>query len=199
MNCPSHMTLFNTQMHSYRDLPLRYAEFATLYRYEKSGELNGLTRVRSLTQDDCHIFCTPEQIESEFTLALKLIRETLQRYGFDGLLCPAVPARRRPGKQVCPGRRAVDLAEDALRRALDANSVQYVEATGRGGVLRPQSRLPDARRAGPRVADFHHSSGLHSACAAWLLIYRRRQPPAHAGRPAPGRDGVHRAVFGHLD
>ena len=68
MNCPSHMTLFNTGLHSYRDLPLRYAEFATLYRYEKSGELNGLTRVRSLTQDDCHIFCTPEQIESEFTL-----------------------------------------------------------------------------------------------------------------------------------
>ena len=69
MNCPSHMILFNAEPHSYRDLPLRYAEFATLYRYEKSGELNGLTRVRSLTQDDAHIFCTPDQIQQEFELA----------------------------------------------------------------------------------------------------------------------------------
>ena len=97
MNCPSHMTLFNTGLHSYRDLPLRYAEFATLYRYEKSGELNGLTRVRSLTQDDCHIFCTPEQIEAEFMLALRLIRETLDPLRLHGLPRPLVPARRQPG------------------------------------------------------------------------------------------------------
>ena len=65
MNCPSHMTLYNEMgMHSYRELPLRFAEFATLYRYEKSGELSGLTRVRALTQDDCHIFCTEEQIQA---------------------------------------------------------------------------------------------------------------------------------------
>src|ERR1700682_398860 len=82
MNCPSHMILYNSQHHSYRDLPLRFAEFATLYRYEKSGELSGLTRVRALTQDDCHIFCTEEQVESEFSLALRLIREVLNRYGF---------------------------------------------------------------------------------------------------------------------
>ena len=64
MNCPSHMTLFKEMgRHSYRELPMRFAEFATLYRYEKTGELTGLTRVRSLTQDDCHTFCTPEQIE----------------------------------------------------------------------------------------------------------------------------------------
>jgi threonyl-tRNA synthetase len=82
MNCPSHMTLFNQQLHSYRELPLRYAEFATLYRYEKSGELSGLTRVRSLTQDDCHIFCTEEQIGGEFGRALDLITEILDTYGF---------------------------------------------------------------------------------------------------------------------
>ena len=83
MNCPSHMTLFREMgRHSYRELPMRFAEFATLYRYEKTGELTGLTRVRALTQDDCHIFCTEEQIESEFTLALQLIREVLDRYRF---------------------------------------------------------------------------------------------------------------------
>ena len=82
MNCPSHMTLYKAELHSYRDLPLRYAEFATLYRYEKSGELNGLTRVRALTQDDCHIFCTPDQVQDEFGRALDLISEVLDAYGF---------------------------------------------------------------------------------------------------------------------
>ena len=69
--------------HSYRELPLRFAEFATLYRYEKSGALSGLTRVRSLTQDDCHVFCTEDQIQEEFARALQLIREVLDTYGFD--------------------------------------------------------------------------------------------------------------------
>ncbi len=84
MNCPSHMTLFKEMgRHSYRELPLRFSEFATTYRYEKSGELTGLTRVRALTVDDCHIFCTPEQIEQEFSLALQLIQEVLDRYRFN--------------------------------------------------------------------------------------------------------------------
>src|ERR687884_785192 len=82
MNCPSHMTLYNSRSHSYRDLPLRYAEFATLYRYEKSGELTGLTRVRSLTQDDAHVFCTEDQVQEEFARALQVIREVLDTYGF---------------------------------------------------------------------------------------------------------------------
>ena len=82
MNCPSHMTLYNEMgVHSYRDLPLRFAEFATLYRYELSGALSGLTRVRALTQDDCHIFCTEEQIREEFSRCLRLITEVLGTYG----------------------------------------------------------------------------------------------------------------------
>ena len=86
MNCPSHMTLFREMgRHSYRELPLRFAEFATLYRYEKTGELTGLTRVRALTQDDCHTFCTEDQIGSEFTRSLHLIQEVLGRYRFTGL------------------------------------------------------------------------------------------------------------------
>ena len=139
MNCPSHMTLFNTQMHSYRDLPLRYAEFATLYRYEKSGELNGLTRVRSLTQDDCHIFCTPDQIESEFTLALRLIRETLQRYGFDDYYVRLSLRDDDPESKFVQDTERWTLAEDALRRALDANAVQYVEAQGEAAFYGPKA------------------------------------------------------------
>jgi threonyl-tRNA synthetase len=82
MNCPSHMTLYNEMgVHSYRELPLRFAEFATLYRYEMSGTLSGLTRVRALTQDDCHIFCTEAQIQEEFSRCLRLITEVLRTYG----------------------------------------------------------------------------------------------------------------------
>ena len=139
MNCPSHMTLFNTQMHSYRDLPLRYAEFATLYRYEKSGELNGLTRVRSLTQDDCHIFCTPEQIEAEFTLALKLIRETLQRYGFDDYYVRLSLPDDNPDSKFVKDDEKWSLAETALRSALDANGIDYVAASGEAAFYGPKA------------------------------------------------------------
>jgi threonyl-tRNA synthetase len=139
MNCPSHMTLFNAQMHSYRDLPLRYAEFATLYRYEKSGELSGLTRVRSLTQDDCHIFCTPDQIESEFSLALKLIRETLARYGFEDYYVRLSLRDEDPDSKYVKDDERWTLATDALRRALDANEVQYVEAKGEAAFYGPKA------------------------------------------------------------
>ncbi len=66
MNCPHHCEIYKTAPRSYRDLPIRYAEFGTVYRYEQSGELHGLTRVRSFTQDDAHLFCTPDQLKQEF-------------------------------------------------------------------------------------------------------------------------------------
>lgn len=138
MNCPSHMTLFNAQLHSYRDLPLRYAEFATLYRYEKSGELNGLTRVRSLTQDDCHIFCTEEQIESEFALALKLIHEVLGRYGFDNYRVRLSLRGENGGKYVADDDKWTR-ATNALRRALQANNVEFFEAPGEAAFYGPKA------------------------------------------------------------
>lgn len=139
MNCPSHMTLFNTQMHSYRDLPIRYAEFATLYRYEKSGQLNGLTRVRSLTQDDCHIFCTPEQVEEEFGRALDLIREVLDTYGFDDYRVQlSLPDLSDTAKYV-DDREKWELAEAALRRSLDAKGVQYTPMTGEAAFYGPKA------------------------------------------------------------
>ncbi|NDJ76282.1 MAG: threonine--tRNA ligase [Chloroflexi bacterium] len=73
MNCPHHIHIYKDDLHSYRDLPLRVAEFGTVYRYEKSGELHGLTRVRGFTQDDAHIFCTPEQLEDEFIAVIDLV------------------------------------------------------------------------------------------------------------------------------
>ncbi len=138
MNCPSHMTLYNEMgKHSYRELPLRFAEFATLYRYEKRGELSGLTRVRALTQDDCHIFCTEDQIESEFTLALKLIRHVLDTYRFKDYRV-RLSLRGNTGKYVQDDEKW-DRATRALRAALDANHVEYFVAEGEAAFYGPKA------------------------------------------------------------
>lgn len=81
MNCPHHIQIYKDELRSYRDLPIRYAEFGTVYRYEKSGELHGLTRVRGFTQDDAHIFCTPEQLEEEFLKVADLVEFILNSVG----------------------------------------------------------------------------------------------------------------------
>jgi threonyl-tRNA synthetase len=83
MNCPFHILIYADKQHSYRDLPVRLGELGTVYRYERSGVLNGLFRVRGFTQDDAHIFCTPEQIENEIVDCLQFAVDTLTTYGFD--------------------------------------------------------------------------------------------------------------------
>ena len=137
MNCPSHMTLYNAQPHSYRDLPLRYAEFATLYRDEKSGQLIGLTRVRALTQDDCHIFCTPDQIQDEFALALTLVRTALDTYGLsDYRVALSLPGSDdKLNEEAEQWERAVE----ALRRALDASGLAYDEEEGEAAFYGPKA------------------------------------------------------------
>ena len=139
MNCPSHMILFNAEPHSYRDLPLRYAEFATLYRYEKSGELSGLTRVRSLTQDDAHIFCTPAQIQEEFELALSLVREALETYGLsDYRVALSLPDTGGNGKFV-DAPEQWEQAVTALRAAMDASGLEYAEEEGEAAFYGPKA------------------------------------------------------------
>ncbi len=138
MNCPSHMTLFKEMgRHSYRELPMRFAEFATLYRYEKTGELTGLTRVRALTQDDCHTFCTEEQIGDEFTRSLNLIREVLGRYRFTDYKV-RLSLRGEGGKYV-EDEEKWSKAEAALRKSLDENGVDYFEATGEAAFYGPKA------------------------------------------------------------
>jgi threonyl-tRNA synthetase len=138
MNCPSHMSLFKEMgIHSYRDLPMRFAEFATLYRFEDRGTLNGLTRVRSLTQDDCHIFCRPDQIEQEFGLALMLIQEVLGTYQFTDYRV-RLSLRGGGGKFIADDE-AWDLAEDALRSALMRFEVDYFEAPGEAAIYGPKA------------------------------------------------------------
>ena len=139
MNCPVHMTLYNAGLHSYRELPLRYAEQATLYRYEKSGQLGGLTRVRSLTQDDCHIFCTREQVSEEVGRVLELVRTLLATYGLTDFRYEfSLPGGE--GKFV-DDPEAWSAAVDALRSALDAAGVDYVEQEGEAAFYGPKADL----------------------------------------------------------
>ena len=139
MNCPSHMTLYNTELHSYRELPLRYAEYATLYRYERSGQLSGLTRVRALTQDDCHIFCTPEQLPAEFRGVLELVQTLLGTYGLDDFRFQlSLPGGE--GKYV-EDAEAWQAAIVALRAAMDEAGVEFVEEEGEAAFYGPKADL----------------------------------------------------------
>jgi threonyl-tRNA synthetase len=138
MNCPSHMTLYKEMgLHSYRELPLRFAEFATLYRYEKTGELMGLFRVRAVTQDDCHIFCTPDQIQEEFARALAVIQEVLDWYHFSDYHVQ-LSLRGEEGKYVKDDEKW-ERAEAALRSALDASGVAYEEEEGEAAFYGPKA------------------------------------------------------------
>ncbi len=86
MNCPHHCEIYNDKPHSYKDLPIRYAEFGTVYRYEQSGELHGLTRVRGFTQDDAHIFCTPDQVKEEFKKVMEIVMKIFKALDFDDFI-----------------------------------------------------------------------------------------------------------------
>lgn len=138
MNCPSHMTLYKEMgLHSYRELPMRFSEFATLYRYEKRGELSGLTRVRALTQDDCHTFCRPDQIEEEFSLSLQLIREVLNTYKFTDYRV-RLSLRGATGKYVQDDEKW-EKATAALKAALDKNEVAYDAVEGEAAFYGPKA------------------------------------------------------------
>src|SRR5437660_779867 len=139
MNCPHHITLYKTQMHSYRELPVRYAEFATLYRYEKPGVLTGLARVRSLTQDDAHVFLRPDQIQEEFNRAIDLTLEVFNTYGLTDYWI-ALSLRDPNNKQDYAGSDEVwEQAERALREAVDNRGIQYREMIGEAAFYGPKT------------------------------------------------------------
>ena len=134
MNCPGHVQIFNTGLHSYRDLPIRYGEFGGCHRNEPSGALHGIMRVRAFTQDDGHIFCTPEQIEPEVTAFHRQAMKVYTDFGFDNI---ALKIALRPDKRI--GTDEVwDRAEAALRAALSAAGVQWEELPGEGAFYGPK-------------------------------------------------------------
>ncbi|TVP66918.1 MAG: threonine--tRNA ligase [Leptolyngbya sp. LCM1.Bin17] len=134
MNCPFHVLTYQHQLHSYRELPLRWAELGTVYRYERSGVLHGLMRVRGFTQDDAHVFCLPEQVSDEILAVLDLTEQILSDFGFAEY---EVNLSTRPAKSV--GADAMwELATNALRQALDRKGWAYVTDEGGGAFYGPK-------------------------------------------------------------
>jgi threonyl-tRNA synthetase len=137
MNCPFHIQIFRTRLRSYRDLPLRWGELGTVYRYERSGVLHGLARVRGFTQDDAHIFCTPEQVEEEIQQAVDFGLFLMRAFGFNDY---KIYLSTRPEKSVGDPEHW-DTATQALRRALESRGLPYEVDEGGGAFYGPKIDL----------------------------------------------------------
>ena len=134
MNCPGHVQIFNSGLHSYRDLPLRLAEFGSCHRNEPSGALHGIMRVRGFTQDDAHIFCREDQIEQEVADFIVMLQKCYADFGFNDVL---VKLSTRPEKRVGSDE-SWDVAEAALAAALDKNKLAYGLQPGEGAFYGPK-------------------------------------------------------------
>ena len=134
MNCPGHIMIYQTRKHSYRDLPLRYAELGTVYRYERSGVLHGMERVRGFTQDDSHIFCTREQLLDEVLGILDLMDFLLKAFGYEYVCYLAT----RPREKYLGSDEEWAFATDALRQALDRRGLPYEVDEGGGAFYAPK-------------------------------------------------------------
>jgi threonyl-tRNA synthetase len=137
MNCPFHIEIFKSHLRSYRDLPKRYAEYGTVYRYERSGVLHGLTRVRGFTQDDAHIFCRPDQVEEEISRALEFSLYVLRSMGLTDFKAylSTIP-EKYVGDQA-----DWEMATEALRRAIEAHGLSYEIDEGGGAFYGPKIDL----------------------------------------------------------
>ena len=138
MNCPHHCEIYNAKPFSYKELPKRYAEFGTVYRYEQSGELHGLTRVRGFTQDDAHIFCTPDQLNEEFQNVIDLVLYVFGSLGFENFSTQvSIRDPENPEKYI--GSSEVwDKAEQAIINAANAKGLNYIIETGEAAFYGPK-------------------------------------------------------------
>jgi len=133
MNCPGHICIYESHQRSYRDLPIRYAEFGTVYRYERSGVLHGMLRVRGFTQDDAHVFCTKEQIENEIARLLDLVDEMLKTFGYPY----TIELSTMPDKALGSPEQW-QWAENTLSRVLDSRTQEYTVDAGGGAFYGPK-------------------------------------------------------------
>jgi len=188
MNCPGHVLVFNSDMRSYRDLPLRYGEFGSCHRNEPSGALHGVMRVRAFTQDDGHIFCSEEQIQSECTAFNRLALDVYKDFGFTDI---AIKLALRPEKRLGSDD-TWDRAENALREALKACAVEWVELPGEGAFY------------GPKI-EYHlkDSLGRSWQCGTMQVDYSM---PAQLSAEYVAEDNtrkvpvmLHRAIVGSLE
>jgi threonyl-tRNA synthetase len=188
MNCPMHILIYSSRGRSYRELPLRLFEFGTVYRYEKSGVVHGLTRARGFTQDDSHIFCTPEQLEGELASLLQFVVGLLRDFGLTDF---EAELSTRPGKYVGELSEWAE-AEAALKHALDVSGLPYVVAEGEGAFYAPK-------------IDVHVKDAIGRR---WQLstLQVDFQLPGRFGIEYQAADGtrqrpymIHRALFGSIE
>jgi threonyl-tRNA synthetase len=188
MNCPGHVQIFNSDLRSYRDLPLRYGEFGFCHRNEASGALHGIMRVRGFVQDDGHIFCTPDQIESEVTAFNRLALSVYKDFGFENI---SLRLALRPEKRI--GSDEIwDRAEGALRAALKASGTEWTELPGDGAFY------------GPKIDyNFKDSLGRTWTCGTMQVDFMM---PERLGAEYVAEDNMrripvmlHRAIVGSLE
>jgi threonyl-tRNA synthetase len=189
MNCPSHCLIYASRKRSYRDLPVRYADFGRLHRAERSGTLHGLTRVRSFAQDDAHIFCTPEQIGGEIAQLLRMIDEVYNHFGFADR---KVFLSTRPEKSIGTDE-MWERAEGALAEALRGASMEYQINAGDGAFYGPKIDFVflDALRREWQLATIQLDFG--ALPERFDLTYVR--PDGTEGRPVM----IHRAILGAIE
>lgn len=188
MNCPGHVQVFNTGLHSYRELPIRYGEFGGCHRNEPSGALHGIMRVRAFTQDDGHIFCTPEQVEAEVTAFHLQAMKVYADFGFTDL---AIKLALRPEKRIGSDE-FWDRTEEMLRNALRAAGVEWEELPGEGAFYAPkiEYHLKDsigrAWQVGTMQVDFMMPERLD---AEYVDEHSQKQHPVM----------LHRAIVGSME
>jgi threonyl-tRNA synthetase len=188
MNCPGHVQIFNQGLKSYRDLPLRMAEFGSCHRNEPSGALHGLMRVRGFTQDDAHIFCTPEQVQKEVSACIEMVYETYQTFGFNNI---EVKLSTRPETRVGSDE-MWDRAEKALDEALTAMDIPFEIQEGEGAFYGPKIEftlhdcLDRAWQCGTVQLDFALPERLS---ATYVGEDNERHTPVM----------IHRAILGSLE
>ncbi|WP_021023673.1 threonine--tRNA ligase [Salinivibrio costicola] len=188
MNCPGHVQIFNQGLKSYRDLPLRMAEFGSCHRNEPSGALHGLMRVRGFTQDDAHIFCTPEQVQKEVSACIEMVYETYQTFGFNNI---EVKLSTRPETRVGSDE-MWDRAEKALHEALTAMDIPFEIQEGEGAFYGPKIEftlhdcLDRAWQCGTVQLDFALPERLS---ATYVGEDNERHTPVM----------IHRAILGSLE
>jgi len=188
MNCPFHVSVFKSQLRSYRDLPLRYAELGTVYRYERSGVLHGLLRVRGFTQDDAHIFCREDQIDDEVLKVLDFTLFVLKTFGFDDY---NIYLSTRPDKYVGT-EGAWDKATNALEKALKHKELSYEVDPGEGVFYGPKIDI--------KVTD---SLGRQWQCSTIQVDFNIPERLDINYRDSDSRDSrpimIHRALMGSLE
>ena len=188
MNCPFHIQIYRSALHSYRELPLRFAELGTVYRYERSGVLHGLMRVRRCTQDDAHIFCTPDQVEDEVGGVLELTFELLDAFGFKDY---SIALSTRPEKYV-GDLNMWEHATQSLKGALEKRDLPFTEDEGGGAFY------------GPKI-DINITDALGRAWQCTTVQFDFNLPErfeltyqdADGGRSQPYM--VHRAILGSME